>query len=189
MSGDRPPTQQVAAFDPERLLAVLDTHGVAYVVIGGVAGIAHGSPTLTGDLDICYQRTRSNIAALANALNELHAQVGGADPGLPFQIDARAIQLGDRFTFETEAGGFDCLAVPDGTDGYEDLIRDAVVLEVFGRPVRFASLDDLIRMKRAAGRPKDLIELEVLAALRQEIDARRRAARASGRRSKRRGVE
>lgn len=145
---------------------------MAYVVIGGVAGIAHGSPTLTSDLDICYQRTRPNLAALAEALRELHADLGGVEPGLPFQLDARALQLGDHFTLETDAGGFDCLGTPIGTAGYDELIRDAAVLEVFGQRVRFASLDDLIRMKRAAGRPKDLIELEVLGALRQEIDAR-----------------
>jgi hypothetical protein len=172
MAGTSPPPRPKAAFDPERLLTVLDRHEVAYMVIGGIAGIAYGSPTLTADLDICYQRTRPNMAALANALRELGAELKGAEPGLPFQLDARTLELGDRFTFETDAGGFDCLGTPDGTTGYDDLIRDAVVLEVFGHKVQFASLDDLIRMKRAAGRSKDLIELEVLGALREEIDER-----------------
>lgn len=165
-------SRRQAAFQPDLLLSTLDQHQVSYVVIGGIAGVAHGSPTLTADLDVCYQRTRPNMAALADALRELQAELAGADPGLPFQIDARTIELGDHFTFETDAGGLDCLGTPAGTAGYEDLVRDSVVLEVFGRKVRFVSLDDLIRMKRAAGRPKDLIELEVLGALREEIDAR-----------------
>lgn len=168
----RPRARPKAAFDLERLLAVLDSWRVSYIVIGGVAGIAHGSPTLTADLDICYERTRPNMSALASALGELGAELQGADAGLPFQIDARTLELGDRFTLETDAGALDCLGAPDGTAGYDDLIRDSVPLDAFGRTVRFASLDDLIRMKRAAGRPKDLIELEVLGALRQEIDER-----------------
>jgi hypothetical protein len=110
------------------------------------------------------------MAALASALHELGAELRGADPGLPFQLDARTLQMGDSFTFETDSGGLDCLGTPSGTAGYDDLIRNAVELEVFGRKVHFVSLDDLIRMKRAAARPKDLIELEVLGALRQEID-------------------
>lgn len=64
-------SRQRAAFQPERLLSVLDCHRVSYLVIGGIAGIAHGSPTVTADLDVCYQRTRPNMAALVGALREL----------------------------------------------------------------------------------------------------------------------
>lgn len=169
---DLPPPQPSGAFDPARLLAVLAEHGVSFIVIGGIAAVAHGSPSLTADLDVCYARTPANMAALAAALRELRVELKGTEPGLPFQIDARTIELGDRFTFETDFGGLDCLGAPDGTAGYDDLIRDSIVFNVFGRQVTFTSLDDLIRMKRAAGRPKDLIELEVLGALRQEIDER-----------------
>jgi len=164
-----------APFDLGGLLATLARHGVEYVVIGGIAGVAHGSPTVTADLDICYRRTRSNMAALAAALRDLHAELAGAEPGLPFVLDTRTIEMGDRFTFETEAGGFDCLGTPDGTGGYDDLVRDAVEVEAFGVRFKVVSLDDLIRMKRAAGRPKDRIELEVLGALREEIDRARRS--------------
>jgi hypothetical protein len=161
-----------APFDPGRLIAALASHGVEYVVIGSIAGIAHGSPTLTTDLDVCYRRTRQNMAALAAALRELHAELAGAETGLPFVLDARTIEQGDHFTFETDAGGFDCIGTPAGTGGYDDLVRDAVDVEAYGYRFKVTSLDDLIRMKRAAGRPKDRVELEVLGALREEIDRR-----------------
>ena len=77
--------------------------------------------------------------------------------------------MGDQFTLLTDSGPLDCLATPGGTDGFPDLERQAITLEIDGMRVKFASLEDLIRMKRAAGRPKDRIEIEVLEALRQEL--------------------
>ena len=160
-----------AAFDPVRLLETLDRHGVRYVVVGGIAGRLLGSPIVTRDLDVCYARDPANLASLAAALSELHAQLRGVEPGLPFHADARTLRAGDTFTLETDAGDLDAVGTPAGTDGFADLARTATRLDVGGLKVLVASVDDLIRMKRAAGRPKDLIEVEVLGALRDEIDA------------------
>jgi hypothetical protein len=65
--------------------------------------------------------------------------------------------------------GVDCVGAPAGVSGFEEIVRDAVELDLDGLTVSVASIDDLIRMKRAAGRPKDLIEVEVLAAVRDEV--------------------
>ena len=157
-----------AAFDPLRLLQTLDRHAVRFVVIGGIAGRLLGSPTVTRDLDICHARDTGNLKALASVLAELHAQLRGVEPGLPFRADARTLRAGDSFTLQTDAGDLDLLGTPAGTDGYADLARTAVRTDLGGIEVLVASADDLIRMKRAAGRPKDLIEVEVLGALRDE---------------------
>lgn len=157
-------------FDPLLLLQTLAAHRVAHVIIGGVAAGLQGSPALTADLDICYERSRPNLEALAAALKELHATLRGAEPGLPFQLDAKTLELGDHFTFSTDAGDLDCLGTPQGTAGYSDLVKLATDFEVHGIRIKTASLDDLIRMKRAAGRPKDRIDLEILGALRDQID-------------------
>jgi hypothetical protein len=69
----------------------------------------------------------------------------------------------------TRLGDFDVLGTPSGTRGYDDLVRSAETVDVGGRSVLVASVDDLIRMKRAAGRPKDLVEVEILGALREEL--------------------
>ena len=79
--------------------------------------------------------------------------------------------MGDHFTFNTEAGPLDCLGIPDGTSGYADLRSRAAEYELDGIPVDVVSLADLMRLKRAAGRLKDRVELEILEALRQEIEA------------------
>jgi hypothetical protein len=84
---------------------------------------------------------------------------------------SRTIQNGDSFTFLTELGAFDILGTPSGTSGYEDIVTDAVQVELDGLTVIVASVDALIRMKRAAGRPKDLRAIEELGALREEMAA------------------
>lgn len=159
-----------AAFDPLRALETLDRHGVRFVVIGAFAGRLLGSPSLTRDLDICYARDRENLSALAAALQELHARLRGVDEDAPFRLDAKTLANGDSFTFVTDAGDLDILGTPSGTTGYDELARTAEETDLGGIRVRIASIDSLIRMKRAAGRPKDLIEVEVLAALRDELD-------------------
>jgi hypothetical protein len=161
---------QDEAFLPTKILETLGRHKVSFVVIGGLAARAHGSPTLTEDLDICYERSRSNYLALASALRELGATLRGVDPGLPVQFDAKTIELGDSFTLRTTAGNLDLLGTPSGTTGFADLVRKAVDVPVGPSVVKVTALDDLIRMKRAAGRAKDRIELEILGALRDEID-------------------
>lgn len=159
-------------FDPIRMLGALNGAGVRYVVIGAVAGRMLGSPSLTGDLDICHARDPENLRALAGVLDGLRARLRGVADDVPFRLDARTLGNGDAFTFSTDAGDLDVLATPAGTTGFDDLIRLAESVDIDGLEVRVASIDDLIRMKRAAGRPKDLIEVEVLAALREELDAR-----------------
>jgi hypothetical protein len=160
------------AFDPLQILQVLDQHKVKFVIIGGIAGRLWGSTTVTNDLDICYARDHENLEALASALKDLKVKLRGADRDLPFITDARTLKMGDSFTFTTIAGNLDCLGTPAGSGGYEALARTATKMDVGGVTVLVTSLEDLIQMKRAAGRPKDLIEVEVLAAVREETERR-----------------
>ena len=158
-----------SAFDPVRVLRHLQEGGIRYVVIGGVAANILGSPTVTADVDICYARDRPNLEALAQVLRALHARIRGADPDLAFRLDAQTLRAGDSFTFVTDAGDLDVLGTPAGTRGFDDLVRAATPIDVDGFQVLVADIDDLIRMKLSAGRPKDLIEAEVLGALREEL--------------------
>ena len=156
-------------FDALRGLRELVANGVRFVVIGGIAGRAWGSPTLTNDLDICYERSKQNHEALATALKNLGATLRGVPAGLPFLLDERTIAMGDSFTFETLAGSLDCLGTPSGTAGYGDLVKNATEIDLEDDlRVAICSLDDLIRMKHAADRPKDRIEVEILTAVKEE---------------------
>jgi hypothetical protein len=148
------------SLQPERLLEILDRHGVNFVVVGGLAGVAHGSAHPTFDLDVAYARDDANLSRLAAALRELAVKLRGAPADLPFQIDARTLANGSNFTFDTEFGAFDVLGDVEGIRSYEELRRAANVGELDGVSVRIASIDDLIAMKRAANRPKDRNMLE-----------------------------
>jgi hypothetical protein len=161
---------QAADFDPEGVIRLLGRHRVRYVLVGGLAAVTHGAPLVTQDVDICYARDDENLGQLAGALAEVHAVLRGADPGLPFRVDAATLRNGDTFTLATDVGWIDVLGTPSGTAGYEDLAASADVFQLFGQRVLVASVDDLIRMKRAAGRPKDLLAIEELGALREELD-------------------
>jgi len=138
-----------------RLLDPLVRHGVDFVLIGGAAGNAWGSSHPTYDLDVVYARDRANIARLVAALEEIGVRLRGAPADLPFQLDARTIENGANFTFETPHGDFDALGDVAGVRSYEELRANSDQRDVWGLMIRIASLDDLIAMKRAANRPKD----------------------------------
>lgn len=157
-------------FNPEGVIRLFGQHGVHYILIGGLAAITHGAPLVTQDVDVCYARDDENLGTLAAAMNEVRSQLRGADPDLPFRMDARTLRAGDSFTLTTDIGWIDLLGTPSGTMGYDDLVRTADPFTLFGHRVLVASIDDLIRMKRAAGRRKDLLAVEELSALREEVD-------------------
>ena len=89
---------------------------------------------------------------------------------MPFGLDARTLSAGDHFTFNTSVGALDIFGTPSGTKGFADLDADATDEVIDGFTIRVASLNDLIRMKRASGRPKDLIAVEWLSAVRDELE-------------------
>lgn len=157
-------------FDPIALLKTLVRDEVEFIVIGGAAANAWGSPLATIDLDICYARSTANLEHLAGALRGLNARLRGTDEDAPFLLEAKTLGAGDHFTLVTDLGPLDLLGTPAGTDGYRDLIKNAIEIEIDEVSVRVVSLDDLIRMKKAAGRPKDRIAVENLAALRDELN-------------------
>jgi hypothetical protein len=156
-------------YEPLRALRVLSDHEVRFVLIGGVAGRLWGSPTLTNDTDVCCAADVENLQRLADALGELDARLRGVDDEVRFPLDAHSLASAETFTFTTDVGALDVLTMPAGTRGYDDLRANAEPFDLGeGLVVSVCALDDLIRMKRAAGRPKDRIELEVLAAVRDE---------------------
>jgi hypothetical protein len=161
--------------DVPAVIDVLERHEVRFILVGGQAARAWGSPTITVDFDAAYARDRPNLERLASALRELEAKLRVArepEADLPSQLDALTLERGFNFTFQTRAGAVDLLGLPAGVDGYDELVLNAVPMELFGHTVLVAALDDLLRMKIAAGRPKDRIVAEWLAALRDERDRR-----------------
>ena len=158
-------------FDPLGGLERLLDHEVDFVVIGGLAARLHGSPTVTDDLDICHSKERTNLEKLASALASMNAYLRLPDPDerVDAVLDWRLLHATDNLTLATDFGSLDCLARPAGITSFDEMKARATIVDLESIQIRVASLDDLIAMKQAAGRRKDLIELEVLAALKDEI--------------------
>lgn len=140
---------------------------VEFIIIGGVAMNLHGSAHLTFDLDICYARSRANLTRLVAALAPYQPCPRGLAENLPFIWDEQTLRSGTNFTFDTSLGEIDLLGEVSGVGGYEDAAAVSVVVPLYGIECRVLSLDALIIAKRAAGRPKDLLVLPELEALRE----------------------
>jgi hypothetical protein len=148
--------------DFDALLTTLARHQVKFIVVGGAAAIAHGSARLTQDLDIVYERSPENLNGLVAALAAYKPYLRGAPPGLPFRWEAATLAHGLNFTLVTSLGDIDLLGEIPGGGTYDDLKDGAIELKMFHARCLCLSLGQLIRAKRAAGRPRDL---EVLAEL------------------------
>ena len=148
-----------------RLLTSLADAQVEFVVIGGLAVVAHGHVRATMDLDVCYARSPENHRRLITALAALHPRLRGAPEGLPFTWDERTLKNGLNFTLVTDLGELDLLGEVTGVGGYGNLAVTADVVLLFGHSVKVVDLATLIASKAATGRPKDLLDLEALRAL------------------------
>jgi predicted nucleotidyltransferase len=149
----------------ENLLPTLVGAGVEFVLVGGVAGIVHGSARATYDVDVVYSRADENIERLASALASHKPYLRDTPPGLPFTWNPKTIRSGLNFTLTTELGDIDLFGELVGGDTYRDLLPHSFEVEAFGVRFKCVDLPTLIRIKEAAGRAKDreaLAELRVL---------------------------
>ena len=147
---------------------ILARGGVEFIVVGGAAATIHGSARVTRDLDVVYRRTAQNIERLVAALAPCHPYLRGAPPGLPFQWDEDTLRRGLNFTLTTSVGDVDLLGEITGGGGYDALLPHSAAVHAFGVELRCLTLDKLIQVKRAAGRPRDLEAIAELEALREE---------------------
>jgi hypothetical protein len=161
--------------DIGELIAVLARHDVDYVVIGGVATQVHGHRRTTMDLDLTPSPDPENLRRLGAALAELEARPRGSGAekaeipaGDPERLAIAAIVP----PLLTRHGQIHILKEPKGARAFDEMRKGALVVDLEGNDVAIVSLDDLIRMKRAAGRPADLDDIATLT----EIERQRRGS-------------
>jgi hypothetical protein len=143
-----------AAFDAPRIFETLHRHGVRSIVIGGLAAAAGGVVWTTFDADVIVDSSAKNLDALAQALDELSAEYD-TQHSPPIRPDASRLRsLPGPQLFRTRFGRLDVLK-DAGDDTFESLAPDAGTADLGGTLVLYASLTALLRMKRAANRPKD----------------------------------
>jgi hypothetical protein len=160
------------ALNPEPLLRALHRAGVRHIIIGGFAVNAHGVIRPSRDLDIVPDPDPENLRRLAQLLADIdarHVGLGDFDPEeFPFDpTRPHDLEAGANFRLETRLGDLDVMQWVAGIEtdpAYEPLAADAITGELDGIPLLVCSLDHLIAMKRAAGRPRDLDDLQRLGA-------------------------
>lgn len=151
--------------DTEALLRALEDEEVDYVVIGGIAAVLHGSARSTFDLDISFATDPDNLTRLGRTLTTLRARPRGMPDDLPFFPDADTLRRIEVLTMSTMAGDLDVLAHQSGSPVYADLRANADRYEIGEMTIRVARIEDLLAMKSAAGRPKDLADIAELSAI------------------------
>ena len=164
------PSRGSAHFDLIALLEVLDAEHVEYIVVGGVAATLHGSPRMTFDLAIVPEASMVNAERLARALGRIRAVV--RDPArraLPLTMDLLIATMrspqGGQLRLGTDSGPIDILWTLHDGRGYAELRRHSVTRSDDERSILVVDIPELVEIKRAAGRPQDLLDVQSLEAI------------------------
>jgi len=139
----------VQGFEPLRILAGLRSHGVSFVLVGGLGAAVRGGPVETDDVDIVLPDDPQNLPRLALSLQQLGAQ-----------LDAPSAATDDRVSYDTSYGRLDCLELPSE---FASLNANAAEMDVGnGVTARVASLEDLARLKRTSPDLEGAVRLHAL---------------------------
>jgi hypothetical protein len=162
--------------EAEPLLDVLADHEVEYLVVGGFAVSAHGFPRATKDIDICPEPSDANLGRLADALADLHAELIGLDEfegEFDLEPNLEGLKLGGNWVLMTKHGRLDVMQHLKGLGeeggGWAELRPHAVKRTFLGHETLFCSYEDLVKMKTAAGRDQDKVDVRTLKAQRHDL--------------------
>jgi len=142
------------------ILELLNKHEVEYIVVGGVAAVIQGAPVTTFDIDALVRISEENASRLVCALDELEAHFREHQTTIrPTRDD---IMAGGHLLLMTRAGPLDILGFIGNDERYEDLIDASSDVPMAAGNFRVLNLEELIRQKKAANRPKDRAVLALL---------------------------
>lgn len=154
------------SFDARELFTVLAHRDVEYLTIGGIAIQAHGGQRLTQDLDVAIAASTENLARLADALLDLDARILGPDGQRSLSTPtAPLLASSDQWHLITDHGRLDVITLPAHLGTFAEMRARAHEVPLGGLSIPIAHREDLLKMKRAAGRPQDLADVRLLEAL------------------------
>lgn len=156
--------------DHEGHLRALAAGGVDFVVIGGIAVMAHGFVRATADTDITANPEMANLDRLAAVLGDLEAVLPGADPIAGDPASARSLSFGGNPRFETRLGRLHIVQSPAGAPSYGELADRAETVQLDDLQLRICGYSDLVAMKEATARDQDHLDLVALREARDESD-------------------
>ncbi len=159
----------------EAIVKALEHAGVRYLVVGGLAVVAHGHVRFTADVDLVLAPDEANLKRAIDVLRSL-----GYGPRAPVPLEA-FLSVTERERWRSEKGmvvfSLDSSQHPttevdlflEPPFEFEAAWARGVRMDLApGSPARFVALADLLEMKRAAGRPVDQIDVDALARLHPE---------------------
>ena len=150
------------------ILDVYQSHGVEYIIVGGVAAVIQGAPVTTFDLDTLIRVNEENAERVLRALTDLDARYREHDAVLrPSKTD---IVAGGHMLLLTRAGPLDVLGFVGNQERYEDLIGATIAIRLGAEEVPVLNLSELIRLKKITNRPKDRAVLDLLEEVLQRSD-------------------
>jgi hypothetical protein len=153
-------------FDARELFRALAQRDVEYVTIGGIAIQAHGGQRLTQDLDVAIAASSENLARLANALLDLDARILGPEGQRSRSVPtAPLLASSDQWHLITGHGPLDVITLPAHLGSFADMRARAHEVPLSELSIPIAHREDLLKMKRAAGRPQDLADVRLLESL------------------------
>lgn len=155
--------------ESDELLRRLGAAGVEFVVVGGLAAVAHGASRMTIDLDIAAAFTPDNMARLLAALRDVRPRYA-TRPDLG-EVTASPEELARyrNLYLVTDIGRLDVLGELPPIGGYREATTNAVNVDLMGHPCKILGIDDLIRIKRSIARAKDLEVAAELEAIRERL--------------------
>ena len=158
-----------------KILTELHDHGVDFVIVGGVAAALHGGSRITFDLDIVPSLAPDSWQAAVDLLWAL-----GARPRIPEPLERiRNVEHVRRWrveknmlalNFRTSDDTAEVDLLVSHSEEFEQLRRRAVQVSIGNRTFSVASIDDLLAMKRASGRPQDVLDIQELQRIRKRLD-------------------
>ena len=151
------------------LLKILAGHEVEFVIVGGVAGVLHGSRLVTVDVDICAPLTLENLARILASLAGLNPRFRAIPGNRPLPVDPAPLLGYKNLYLVTDLGQLDILSEITGVGSYEEVVSHTITVNLAGTDCRVLDLDTLIRAKRALNLPKDRHAIVELEAIRERI--------------------
>jgi predicted nucleotidyltransferase len=152
-----------------RLLQLLSDADIPFVIVGGFAGVLHGSSLVTRDIDVCAVLTEENVSKLRQALRELNPTHRFTPQRLSFLSETGDNAGWQNLYLQTEIGPIDILSSITGVGDFERVNAGAISVELFGRQIRVIGIDDLIAAKEALGRDKDKLAAKELRAIKERM--------------------
>ena len=144
---------------PEDLIKFLNDQHAEYVIIGAQALATHGYVRATKDLDILINPTEENIACVRAALEAFGYDTADATVE-DFQTKKILFR---QYWLDTDIHPF-----ATGVDT-SAIFKEKMAGDYEGNPTYYASLENMIQMKKAAGRPQDLVDLKVLEEIKRQL--------------------